>query len=212
VTRRIAVAVVVALALAAAGCGGGAPSRATGSTVAAERTNTLLIMGTSASLGDGLDDPVRLQDAWPRVFYRDAFPRATVLVNAAVLDGSTADALRDQVPLAEDVAPSVVAIWLGAVEASEKRPVNEFAADLNGVVRRTRATGARVLLADLPPVAGIDVSAYNRVIARVAEDQGATLVPLHTQTISMLPGSGSTFLPDTAGHRVIARAFQAALH
>jgi hypothetical protein len=204
---------VVALALAAVGCAGGsAPSRATRVTVPVEKTKTLVVMGTSATVGDGLDQQLKLQDAWPRIFYRNAFPRATVLLNAGVQDESTEDALSDQVPLVEEASPSIVAIWLGAVEASEQRPITQFAADLNGVVRRARATGARVLLADLPPVAGIDVSAYNRVIARVAADQGATLVPLHAQTISMLPRQELAFLPDPAGHRVIARAFEAAFH
>jgi hypothetical protein len=66
-----------------------------------------------------------------------------------------------------------------------------------------------VLLADLPQSDGADVDAYNQAIARVAADEGATLVPLHEARISSF--DRAHMLPDVAGHRAVARAFERAL-
>jgi hypothetical protein len=199
----------VVLLCCAAGCGGqdGRASTAGRSTVTVEATQTLLVMGTSATYGVGLDDS--FQDAWPRVFYREAFPRTTVFFNGALVNSSAADAEVNQLRLVAAVSPSVVAIWFGAEEVALGVPAAQFAADLDDLVRRVLASGARVLLADLPRSGAADVDAYNQAIARVAADEGATLVPLHDTPISSF--DRAHVLPDVAGHRAIARAFQRAL-
>jgi lysophospholipase L1-like esterase len=209
--RRGALASVVAVALVCctAGCGGndGSSSTAARATVTVEAPQTLLVMGTSATFGVGLADP--FQDAWPRIFFREAFPRTTVFFNGALVNSSAAEAEVNQLPLVAAVSPSVVAIWFGAEEASLGVPAAQFAADLGDLVRRVRASGARVLLADLPQSGNADVGAYNEAIARVAADEGATLVPLHEARISSF--DRAHVLPDVAGHRAIARAFERAL-
>jgi hypothetical protein len=189
------------------GCGevqdGSSSEGETGVTV--ERTETLVVLGSGATVGEGLGR--KLRDPWPRIFHREAFPRATVLVNAAVENSSTADALVNQVPLVEELSPSIVAIWLGTIEAFNEYPLETFEANLRTIVRRVRAAGADVLLADLPTVSTLEVGDYNRVIARVAADEGATLVPLRDRTVRALAGQDWAFLPDRAGHRVVADAF-----
>jgi lysophospholipase L1-like esterase len=199
----------VALLSCAAGCGGtdGSPSAAGRSTVTVDATQTVLVMGTSATFGVGLEDS--FHDAWPRIFFREAFPRTTVFFNGALVNSSAAEAEVNQLPLVAAVSPSVVAIWFGAEEASLGVPAAQFAADLGDLVRRVRASGARVLLADLPQSGNADVGAYNEAIARVAADEGATLVPLHEARISSF--DRAHVLPDVAGHRAIARAFERAL-
>jgi len=206
-----AVAAVVAFAICVAACGGtnantGAAERPA---VGVEETQTLFVIGSGATVGIGLD--LALQDAWPRILHREAFPRATVLVNAALEEASAADALEHQVPLAEELSPAVVAIWLGAIEAFGLSPVDEFAANLDALVERVRATGARVLIADLPENTAVPIEAFNDAIARVAEEHDATLVSLRSSRITTARGAGPAFLPDVAGHRVIADAFADAL-
>jgi lysophospholipase L1-like esterase len=205
-TARLALAVAVCAALGA-GCGEvrDGSSGDGRSTVTIQETQTLVAIGSGATVGEGLGR--KLRDPWPRLFHREAFPRSTVLVNAAVANSSTEDALVDQVPLAEELSPSVVAIWLGTIEAFNEYPLENFEENLRQIVRRVRAGGARVLLADLPTVTTVDVDGFNRVIARVAADEGATLVPLHGRTVRALAGEDWAFLPDRAGHRAIADAF-----
>jgi lysophospholipase L1-like esterase len=204
---RLPVAVTVVLACFLAACGGPSGSQSGRSTITVEPTQTLLVMGSSGTLGDGLDNP--WQDAWPRIFFRKAFPRATVFVNGATEGASVEDAVTNQLPLVDDVSPSVVAIWLGAVDAVGATPVTDFAANLGRLVQRVRSSGARVLIADLPELGRVDVSAYNVAIARVAAEQQATLVPLHAERVSSF--DASRFLPDIAGQRVIAQAFERAM-
>ena len=149
------------------GAADSSPAAAGRSTVTVEATQTLLVLGTSATFGVGLEDS--FQDAWPRIFFREAFARATVFFNGALVNSSAADAEVNQLPLVAAVSPSVVAIWFGADEASLGVPAAQFAADLADLVRRVRASGARVLLADLPQSENTDVDAYNQAIARAFE-------------------------------------------
>jgi lysophospholipase L1-like esterase len=209
VRASVASFAAVALVCCTAACGGNERRASTAgrSTVTVEATQTLLVMGTSATFGVGLEDS--FHDAWPRIFFREAFPRTTVFYNGALVSSSAADAEVNQLPLVAEVSPSVVAIWFGADEASLGVPAAQFAADLGDLVRRVLASGARVLLADLPQSDGADVDAYNQAIARVAADEGATLVPLHEARISSF--DRAHMLPDVAGHRAVARAFERAL-
>ncbi len=210
--KRLLVGLAVLLLVwCGAACGGGGSeggaAPAARSAVSLQQTPTLLVMGSSSTLGVGLDN--ELQDGWPRIFYREAFPRSTVFFNAATRDASVADAESNQLPLVDEVSPTVVAMWFGSVEASRAMPVAEFASDLEHLVWQVRASGARVLLADLPRSERFDVAPYNRAIARIASDQGATLVPLHDEPITSFDPSRT--LPDARGHRTIARAFERAL-
>src|SRR5207244_4254171 len=84
VTRRRLFPIVAALlsALALVACSRPAgPNGASSATSSAPRRDVLVAIGSGATLGDGLDNPLR--DSWPQVLYHDAFPRTTVLVNSA---------------------------------------------------------------------------------------------------------------------------------
>jgi hypothetical protein len=203
------IALGVALALIAAACSSGSRSSSNQSpTTVAQPAATLAVIGTSASVGDGLLLP--LQYSWPRLVFREAFPRTTVFVNASVSSSSIADALREQVPLVEQLHPTVVVIWLGAVEVSQLDPPAPLAPGLRAVVNGARSTGARVVLADLPAYPNTDVRPYNAVIDAVARDAGVTLVPLHALDVPWL-NTGPLFLPTVQGQRVIATAIEASL-
>jgi lysophospholipase L1-like esterase len=166
------------------------------------------VIGTSASVGDALQLP--LQYAWPRLVFRESFPRSTVFVNAAVSGSSALNAIHDQVPLVEQLHPTVIVIWLGAVEASQLVPPAQFATNLRPVVEGARSTGARVLLADLPPYPKTNVRPYNVVIDGIARETGVTLVPLHGLDVPWFINE-PLFLPNVEGHRIIATAIEASL-
>jgi lysophospholipase L1-like esterase len=206
----IAAAFASLLLFAACNADGGNNGRSTArAPVAVEQTQTLVVMGSSATVGEGLDQP--LQESWPRILHREAFPRATVLVNAATDTSTVADAIRDQLPVAEELRPDVVAIWLGQADLSLGTAVGDFERDLRTLVQRVRAVGARVLLGNLPDTGTPRADAYDAAIARVARDTGATLVDVHALTIATLGSSTGPFLPNAAGQRAVAGAFAVAL-
>ncbi|MCU1429902.1 MAG: hypothetical protein JWL83_3902 [Actinomycetia bacterium] len=191
------------------GCGGSGHGALGGQAhVTVQPSQTFVVVGSAATVGDGLDQP--MQQVWARLVWREAFPRSTIFVNAAVRDATAASALQDQVPLAAELHPATVAVWLGSQEAFDRVPVDGFATDLRAVLERLRATGARVFVGDVPQLGAVRADAYNAAIARVAADAGATLVPLHD--LSVRRGDGDpVFVPNPAGHRAIADAFVAAI-
>jgi acyl-CoA thioesterase I len=208
--RRARTVVVVAIVMFATACTSGSRTsgRGASATTTPQPAATFAVIGTSASVGDALQLP--LQYAWPRLVFREAFPRATVFVNASVSGSSALDALHDQAPLIEQLHPTVIVIWLGAVEASQLVPPPQFATNLRPVVQGARSTGARVLLADLPPYPKTDVRPYNAVIDAIARDTGVTLVPLHSLDVPWFINE-PLFLPTVEGHRIIATAIEGAL-
>ena len=102
-----AIGVVSALA----GCAGKSNAPAAEAVGATARTTTFLTIGSSATEGDGVSD--RLHEAWPYLVFNQAFPISTSLVNAAVDGATVTNAREEQVPVARELKPDVVAIWLG---------------------------------------------------------------------------------------------------
>jgi hypothetical protein len=155
---------------------------------------TVLALGGRESAGDGLGD--RLRDAWPyRVF--DALPRTTVFVNGARDDATVAHARTEQVPLARELRPDIVEVWLGADDVAARTPIRAFTSDFARLLGELRAAGARrILVADLPAAYGERAARYNNAIHRLVRDAGAELVALARARIDQ---------------RVIADAFAAAI-
>jgi hypothetical protein len=199
---------VIALALVGGACANGGRASSSAPTVTTEHTGTFVVIGAGPTIGDGLRQP--LQQAWPRLVFREAMPRTTVFVNAAIEGGTVATAVRDQVSLAQQLHPTVIAVWLGVLEVIDREPIEQFTSEFDGLMSAVVATGARVLVADVPNFVGIQPAPYNAVIRRVVHQWGATLVPLSSRHISASSTTGPLF-PDEAGHRAIADAFETAL-
>ncbi|MDQ1534957.1 MAG: hypothetical protein QOF28_2718, partial [Actinomycetota bacterium] len=149
-TRRRVFAIVAVLvsAFALASCshptgGGDAPT----STSGAPRREVFVSIGSGATFGDDLDNPLR--DAWPQLLYHDAFPRSTVFVNATDRSVTVASALGQPLSIAIEVHATVVAVWLGDLDLEAGVPPSQFEGDLGRLVTRLRGSGARVLLGNL---------------------------------------------------------------
>ncbi len=205
---KLVAPVVVALALLTSCAGSGHGGSTSATTVPVQRTQTFVALGSDVTVGDGLRDP--FQTDWPRVVWREAFPRATVFVNTALRGATAGAALNNQVPLAVQLQPASVAVWLGMVEAANGTPVKRFAANLSAVVQQLASTGAQVFVADLPVFGSVPNAAYNAAIARVVANAGATLVPLHSVSVPTVRGA-KLFLPNEEGHRAVAKAFETAM-
>ena len=87
------------------------------------KPTTLVTIGSSATEGDGVSN--RFRQAWPYLFFDEAFPISTSLVNAAVDGATVANASTQQLPLVREVKADVVAIWLGVDDLENHTPIDQ---------------------------------------------------------------------------------------
>jgi GDSL-like Lipase/Acylhydrolase family len=166
---------------------------------------TLMVIGSGTALGDNLPDPLR--DAWPRLLYLDAFPRATVFVNAAARDQTTSEAVTDQIPLVRELHPRTVIVWIGANDVTEAVPIEQFRRDVTDLLEAIRSTRVHSIFVGQLPGLGPATPSYNAVLADASARTGALLV-------SRTGGSRTVVdddLPEIDDHRAVARAFEQAL-
>lgn len=203
-----AAAAALALAPVLAACTPGG-DRAEAPAGGGDPPETYLAVGSDDTLGVGLGEP--LVTEWPKVLFREHLPRNTVFVNAAAQGATVADALEEQLPLAEEVRPTLVTVWLDLDDVTARTPVPAYERRLRTLVHALRRGGeARVLVANTPAMNGVapaTVAAYNAAIARVVRAEGADLVDLHGAGLD----APSRAHPSPEGHERIAEAFAAAL-
>ena len=205
--RAVLICALLASTVALASCSHASPRAGTPSASAGPKTDVLVTMGSDATFGDGLTDP--LHDSWPQRLYHAAFARSAVLVNAADRAVTVDRALVVEVPLALDQHATVVAIWLGDADLEQNTSPASFESGLDALVKPLLASDARVLIGNLPRgVPG--AAAYDDVMARVAKSRGATLVDLAT-ALAATPDLGPTSLVTVKTSAQIADAFGAAL-
>jgi hypothetical protein len=206
--RATRVLTTVALVLALASCShGSSHDGASAGTTTAPRTEVLVTIGSDATFGIGLDNP--LSDSWPQLLYHQAFPQSTVLVNAAERAVTVNTAASDEVPLALEEHATVVAVWIGDVDLATGIPAVAFEASLDALVKRLRDAGARVLVGNLS-TAQPGALAYDNAIASVARARGATLVDV-ASALSATPDIGPSASVTKAASAHIAQAFSAAV-
>ena len=130
------------------------------------------------------------------------------VVNAGVSGDTSAAGLR-RVDWVHKSKPDVVIVALGANDGLRGLPVDALARNLEAIVSRVRATGARVLLAGMrvPPNYGADyTSAFAAVFPAVARRTGVPLAPFLLDGVA---GDARLNQPDgihptAEGQRVIA--------
>jgi len=130
------------------------------------------------------------------------------VVNAGVSGDTSAAGLR-RVDWVLKSKPDVVIVALGANDGLRGLPVDALARNLEAIVSRVRATGARVLLAGMrvPPNYGADyASAFAAVFPAVARRAGVPLAPFLLDGVA---GDARLNQPDgihptAEGQRVIA--------
>lgn len=211
---------VVAVALALTACASRDDPSASG------RPLVLVAIGASDAVGVGASDPERT--GWvPQVHQK--MPTGTRLVNLGIAGARIADVLVHQLPVALDVAPDYVVIWIVVNDLVAGTPLVEYERDLDHLLGELMArTSARVFLANvpnlgaLPAAAGRDqrhladvVGEWNAAIARVAVRHGATVVDFTDgwAELAANPGyvSDDGFHPSDAGYRRIAELFWTAM-
>lgn len=155
---------------------------------------TVLVVGDSLSAGYGL----RQQEAWP-VLLGDRLKQSGyghAVVNASTSGDTTANGLsRIDAALAAN-RPAVVILALGANDGLRGLSVNTLRDNLNAMVRKSQAAGARVLIAgmQLPPNYGPDYTQkFAATFSEVAKSTGSALLPFLLDGFASDP---QQFLPD----------------
>jgi len=151
-------------------------SPTTGAPAAApvQRASIYAAIGASETYGIGASD--RYREAYPQVFYRDVLPPSAVLYNFGIPGATTAEALRDEVPAALAVHPTVVTVWLNVNDLLQGVSPQTYAPQLRQLVQAMRRNGqARVLVANIPDLR--QLPAYKACLPAAPASAPQCLIP-----------------------------------
>ena len=176
----------------------------TSATVASNRRIVMLSDSLTAGLG------LEAEQAYPALLKARLDARGTgfEVVNAGVSGDTSAGGLR-RLDWALDGGAAVVLVALGGNDALRGLPVADLASNLDQVVRRAQASGARVVLAGMeaPPSTGPDyVASFRAVYPAVAKKHGVTLVPFLLDGVAGIEARNQAdgIHPNPKGARIIA--------
>jgi len=187
----------------------------------APRALTYVAVGASDAVGVGARDPER--EGWVPRFGARLGP-GTRVVNLGVSGSTLGQALDEQLGPAVDAHPDVVTVWLAVNDLNARVPLDRYARDLDRLLAALSQTRARVLVGNVPDLAGVaaasgrdpgpvreEINRWNQVIADTTARNGATLVDLHArwQEVAEHPEylSQDGFHPSTEGYARLAEVF-----
>ena len=191
---------------------------------AGPRPITYVAIGASDAVGVGTRDPER--EGWVPRFYAQ-LPPGSSLANLGVSGSLLSQALDQQLPVALAARPDLVTVWLAVNDLNARVPLERYGADLDRLLAALEASGASVLVGNIPDVAqlpvyrGLDpalvrsqVDAWNEVIAATAARHGAVLVDLHTSWRELAEHpeyvAADGFHPSAEGYARLAELFWSA--
>jgi acyl-CoA thioesterase-1 len=166
----------------------------------------IVALGDSITSGLG----VAADEAYPALLEvrlrRDGY--AHRVVNAGVSGDTTAGGLR-RVDWVLRAQPEIVILALGANDGLRGQPPQTTRANLEAIVARLTAAGARVLLAGMrmPPNYGEEFTRqFEAVFPAVARRANVALIPFLLDGVAADPtlNQADGLHPNAAGHRVIA--------
>jgi acyl-CoA thioesterase I len=172
----------------------------------ADADPVVVALGDSLTAGFG----VAAHEAYPALLEerlrRDGYPHR--VVNAGVSGDTTAGGLR-RVDWVLRARPEVVIVALGANDGLRGQSVPSIRANLERIVARLRAAGARVLLAGMrvPPNYGAEFARqYADVFPAVARAAGIAYLPFLLDGVAADPAlnQGDGIHPNARGHQIIA--------
>lgn len=148
---------VVTAALMLAACSAPEPTASRGGVQAPPITApggpgpVYVAVGASETAGIGADQPLR--EGWPRVLFQTALPPSTTFVNMGIPGATVAQAIRDELPMAVELRPSLATVWLNVNDILAGVGVDRFEREMDTLLRTLRRDGAtRVLVANVPPL------------------------------------------------------------
>lgn len=153
-------------------------------------------IGASDAVGVGATDPAKT--GWvPRV--HQMLPSGTRLINLGISGATVQDALDAELPVAVDLEPDIVAIWLGVNDLRAQVPLDTYDQNLDMLLRTLSArTRARIVVANLPGLTALPAFAevpsdqlasetlsWNLRIAATVEKNGAALADLSAYGVEL---------------------------
>jgi lysophospholipase L1-like esterase len=187
---------------------------------------TYVAIGASDTVGVGADNPQT--EGWPALIY-DRLPPGSRFFRLGISGSTAREAVQDQLPHAESASPDLVTVWLAVNDFNEGVALGQYLSHLDEILRRVKATGARVFVANVPDLTGIPryedvdpealrshIEEWNSAIARVVGTNRAILVDLWPASQGLhenqeLLSDEDRFHPSTLGHQAIAGLFLDAL-
>ncbi|TMC14395.1 MAG: hypothetical protein E6J34_23700 [Chloroflexi bacterium] len=183
-------------------------------------------LGASDGWGTGAQDPD--DDNWP-VDLTQKLGNQTHLVNLGIPGITLHDALNIELPVALDVHPDLVTIWLAVDDLLANTPIDSYAHDLEFLLIRLQSSfpHVHIALANIPDLTllprfrtddqntvhslQLQVITYNVSIENVAQRHQVVLVDLYKQwgVIAGHPEyiSSDGFHPSTLGYHQLAEIF-----
>lgn len=183
-------------------------------------------LGASDGWGTGSSDPD--EDNWP-VDLAQKLGNQTHLVNLGIPGITIHDALNVELPVALDVHPQLVTIWLSVDDLLANTPVESYTHDLDLLLTRLQSTNPHVhiALANVPDLTLLprfstedqntiqalqsQITAYNAAIEEVVQRHQVVLVDLYKEwgLITNHPEyiSSDGFHPSTLGYAQLAEIF-----
>ncbi|MEZ5290400.1 MAG: arylesterase [Vicinamibacterales bacterium] len=219
--RAIPASVGVWLLAGVLGCGSvpAAPERATATAAAApaahepaaeaegiDPARRIVFLGDSLTAGLGLP----ADESYPSLIQRrlEARGGGWTVVNAGVSGDTSAGGVR-RLDWSIDGGAAVVVIALGGNDGLRGLPVSELSANLETLITRSLASGARVILAGMeaPPNYGPEYTAgFRRIYPTLAARHGVTLVPFLLDGVAGIDSlnQGDGIHPNREGARRVA--------
>ncbi|MBJ7596576.1 SGNH/GDSL hydrolase family protein [Candidatus Nephthysia bennettiae] len=151
-TARALMAVLVLAALAAGACSqpGSSTSSSTARSSPEPRAIIYAALGASETVGVGTSDPTR--QSFPQLLYL-RLPRTAVYYNFGLPGETTSAALKDELPAALAVRPTLATVWFNVDDIAAGVGVTDYESRLEQLVGPlSRAGATRVLIANTPPV------------------------------------------------------------
>ena len=176
-------------------------------------------IGASDSVGTGARDPAT--QGWVPVLH-GRMPAGTRLANLGISGLKLRQALDQVLPVALDLQPSVVTIWLAANDFAAGVMLDEYQSDLDTLLGAlAQGTPARVYVLNLPDLTllpafrdrpqeqlRMEVALWNLAIAESAARHGAVVVDLYTGWTELAGRpeyiSRDGFHPSSRGHGRLA--------
>jgi len=157
---------------------------------AAHAAGPLLVLGDSLSAAHNIPP----QAGWVALLEHRLNQRgapAPKVINASISGETSAGALARLPALLAQYRPSLVLVELGGNDGLRGLPATELAANLDAIIRASRAAGAKVLLLgiDLPPNYGRAYrDRFRAVYVDLAKKYQAPLLPFLLDGVALQPG------------------------
>lgn len=215
------------LILSLGGCslltGGQASSSSPGELQQDQGQLTYVAIGASDTFGIGTADPYNLN--WASDLAREIGPRYH-LINLGIPGAIMSTATGRELPIALDLHPNLVTIYLGVNDIADNVPLTSYTHDLDMMLSRLQADapGVRIAIANIPDLTLLPhfrsfdpqvllmrISRYNMAIADNVQRHHVILVDLaaYNTEIKMHPEylSNDGFHPNELGYSKLAQLF-----